>query len=35
MRGICNEYSGKWYTLMLDETTDLCNFEQMCVYFDM
>lgn len=26
---ICQEISGKWYTIMVDETTDLANTEQM------
>ncbi len=29
IRGICSEMSGEWYSLMVDETTDLSNIEQM------
>lgn len=29
LRDISNEASGKWYTIMIDETTDLFNPEQM------
>lgn len=30
-RDIAAEFSGQWYTLMVDETTDLSNIEQMVV----
>ena len=29
LREIASELSGKWYTVMVDETTDLSNTEQM------
>ena len=29
LRQIANEISGKWYTVMVDKTTDLSNIEQM------
>ena len=29
LRGIASDLSGKWYTIMVDETTDLSNTEQM------
>lgn len=29
LRQIANEISGKWYTVMVDETTNLSNTEQM------
>ena len=32
LREIASELSGKWYTIMVDETTDLSNTEQMVLY---
>ena len=31
IRDISSEFSGQWYTLMVDETTDLSNTEQIVV----
>ena len=35
LRGIANSISGKWFTIMVDESTDLSNTDQMVFAYAM